>query len=69
MDLISGDIFMLQGNERLAALEHAGIDDASLLSEYPILFVQVGDAELKKNLGLSRHYSLRQGSSRSYLGK
>jgi len=51
MDLISGDIVLVQDTQdRIAALEHAGLD-ADLLQEYPTLFVQVGNAELLKIWG------------------
>jgi hypothetical protein len=50
-DLISGDIVLLQDTQdRMAALEHAGLD-SELLEEYPTLFVQVGNAELLKIWG------------------
>ncbi len=50
-DLISEDIMLVQDTqERMAALEHAGLD-LRLLQEYPTLFIQVGDAELLRIWG------------------
>ena len=53
-DLISGDIALLQDTQdRMAALEYAGLD-TELLYEYPVLFVQVGNAELLKIWGCKK---------------
>jgi hypothetical protein len=53
MDLISGDIVMVQDSQdRLAILEHIGLPH--LFSKYPTLFAQVGEGEYLKVWGLDK---------------
>jgi hypothetical protein len=54
MDLVSGDIVMVQDRqEREAIFEHVGLP-MELLEEYPTLFVRVGNAEYLEVYGLSK---------------